>query len=82
MSTTTTPLEEIASIIEKTKPRPPGKCHTLDSRGWALCGAFGPDSGRDPGTRHSIRECRARGHKRCVVCTELARQLSGERMVA
>ena len=83
MSTVT----EIAAIIERTKPRGPKKCHTLDDRGYALCGAFGPtvgaDGSRDTTGDHSRSECRARGHKHCVTCDELERQLGNDhRMVA
>jgi hypothetical protein len=80
MSTTTAPVEDIATIIERSKPHPPQTCHTVDHRGWALCGAFGPGGGR--GDSHSPRECRARGHHLCVVCEELHRQLGDDRIVA
>ena len=82
MSATAT---DIAAIIERTKPREPNKCHTVDDRGWAICGAFGPkigeDGGRDTSGLHSRRECRARGHKHCVACDELGRQLGDDFMV-
>jgi hypothetical protein len=73
---------EIATIIEKAKPRNPGKCHSIDHRGWAYCGAFGPGGGG--GNTHSHKECVARGHKHCLKCTELERQLGCDdyRMVA
>ena len=80
MSTTTAPVEEIATIIEKGKPQPPRKCHTLDRRGGALCGAFGPGEG--VGDIHLRRECRTRGHRHCVVCKELHRQLGDDGIAA
>lgn len=84
--TTTTPAGDIAAIIEKTRPRPPQTCHTVDARGWALCGAFGPqfdeDGERDTSRLHSKKLCRARGHRHCVLCTELDRQLGDDAMVA
>jgi hypothetical protein len=81
MNPAVAPIESIETIIEKTRDRPPRKCHTVDHRGWAYCGAFGP--GDDPrGELHSDAECRAKGHRRCVVCEELSRQLGGKRMVA
>jgi hypothetical protein len=79
---------EIKTIVERTKPRDPGKCHTVDTRGYALCGASGPrlnaDGSRDTSHLHAKSECRARGHKHCTVCIELERQLGGgdHRMVA
>ena len=79
MSTITTPREDIATIIETTKPGPPQTCHLIGRDDWALCGLF-----KSPAREgmHSQAACRAAGHKICVVCTELARQLGGERMVA
>jgi hypothetical protein len=77
MSTAT----DIETIIEGTKPANPCKCHSLDDRGYAYCGA---ELAGGNGAPHSHEECVARGHKHCVVCTELIRQLGGNdyRMVA
>lgn len=79
MSTTTTPpLMDPATILEESKPRSPKKCHTIDHRGWALCGAYRrqPDENGDRlmGLHHRD-ECRRRGHQHCVTCDELKRQL-------
>jgi hypothetical protein len=73
---------EIATVIEKSKPLERGPCHTIDHRGWALCGAFGPNSGAGRG--HSHWDCVAGKHKRCVTCKELERQLGDDdhRMVS
>lgn len=76
MSTVT----EIQSIIEASKPRDPdkGPCHTYPEHGeWALCGAGGGKSvGGPSGTGwHTNKQCRKRGHKKCVTCEELGRQL-------
>jgi hypothetical protein len=86
MSSTAT---DIQTIIEKAKPREPKMCHSIDPRGYAYCGAFGPHRDENGNTirhpeAHSNSECKARGHKHCVVCTELVRQLGGDdyRMVA
>ena len=79
MSTITTPVEDIAAIIGKGEPQPPQKCHTIDRRGWALCGAFGP-GGREGGI-HSRTQCRAQGHRHCVLCDELNRQLGDDGIV-
>lgn len=82
MSATAT---DLAAIIQRGKPREPRKCHTIDHRGWAICGAFGPtlreDGGIDRSGLHSHRECRARGHAHCVACDELKRQLGDDFMV-
>jgi hypothetical protein len=84
MSATVT---NIQTILEKSKPRGPDKCHYLDHRGFAICGAFGPDRDDDgkrikgPGA-HSRKTCRELGHKVCTACKELDRQLDGEGMVA
>ena len=78
MSTITAPQEDIATILLENGPQPPRKCHTVDGRGWALCGAFGPSPDRKT---HSRKECRGRGHRHCVLCDELGRQLSGDRIV-
>ena len=84
--TTTTPTEDIATILEKAKPRSPQTCHTIDDRGYALCGAFrcsaGEDGQWDRSDLHSKSECRRRGHRSCVACEELSRQLADDRMVA
>ncbi len=83
MSATAT---DIATILERTKPRSPGKCHTIDHRGYALCGAFGPkidaNGARDTSSLHSRHECRQRGHRHCVACDELQRQLGNDGMMA
>ena len=80
-----TTATDIAAIIERTKPREPKKCHTVDKRGWALCGAFGPrfdeNGERDRSDLHHRSECRARGHKHCVACDELQGQLGDDFMV-
>jgi hypothetical protein len=77
MSATAT---DITTILENAKPGPPRKCHNLDRRGGAVCGAFGPCPG-SPNT-HSEQECKARGHKKCLVCREIDRQLGDDGMVA
>lgn len=79
--TTTTPLQDIDAILEKTKPRPPGKCHTIDHRGYAVCGAF-RCAMDERGGLHSRRECRQQRHRHCVICDELGRQLGDDGMVA
>lgn len=76
--TTLTPIEEIAAIIGQTERRPPKMCHTIDDQGWALCGAFKCDrSGL-----HRRSDCRREGHRRCVVCDELNRQLGDDAIAA
>ena len=76
----------IAAIIERSKPREPRKCHLVDHRGWALCGALGPrydeNGKRDCLTCTGRSECRARGHRRCVACDELDRQLGDDFLAA
>jgi hypothetical protein len=83
------PQDDPTAVLEKLRDRPPGECHSIDHRGYAYCGAFGPDRGENGNTikspgLHSRFECKARGHKHCVICTELVRQLGGGdyRMVA
>jgi hypothetical protein len=69
-----TTAAEISAVVERTNRQPPQKCHTIGPDSWALCGAYRL---RDRGGLHSTKECRAQGHKHCVVCTEMDRQLKG-----
>lgn len=79
MSPVLTPHEEIAAIIDRSKQEPPKVCHTIEN-GWALCGAF---KSKSNGGTHSMGACKAAGHRICVVCAELDRQLGDDsRIVA
>jgi hypothetical protein len=79
MSTVT----EITSIIQETGPRDPDdKCHTYPGKGkWALCGVGGDGKGGSVGW-HTSKQCRERGHRKCVVCKELDRQLGDDNVMA
>jgi hypothetical protein len=76
MSTAT----EIESILSPTGSRDPdNECHTWrGSSCWSLCGTSknsrGPADAAE-GEYHTKAECRELGHKHCVVCEELGRQL-------
>lgn len=75
---------DIATIIERSKPREPQQCHTIDHRGYAICGAFrrrADEEGSRTSGLHSRSECKARGHRHCVACDELQRQLGDDFMV-
>jgi hypothetical protein len=76
---------EIATIIERAKPRSPDKCHTFDDRGWSLCGEqrlrVDEDGRQDRSGMHHRRDCVARGHGHCVPCDEIKRQLTDDFMV-
>jgi len=82
MSATAT---DIATILERTGGRPPGKCHTIDHRGYALCGAFRRSADENGDRRsglHSRTQCRANGHRHCVECDEIRRQLGDDNLMA
>jgi hypothetical protein len=81
MSATATDIE---AILQKSEQEPPRECHTIDDRGWAICGAFGPSFDED-GNRisnlHTRKQCIARGHRHCVPCLELGRQLGDDNVM-
>jgi len=72
-------VTDIEAIIGDNDTSNRGPCHSIDERGWAYCGAFKSAKG---GGSHSNRECKARGHKLCVVCEELWPQLGDDFRVA
>ena len=84
--TITMPVPDVHTILDKTNTGPPQKCHTVDARGWAICGAFGPRHGngaqRDAAGLHTRAQCAARGHRHCVECDELQRQLGDDGLMA
>jgi len=85
MSATATPLPDISTIIERTNNEPPDKCHTWRGHQQrSMCGESWTKAGPAdaPGEFHSERECRERGHRHCVVCEELSRQLGRDDIVA
>jgi hypothetical protein len=83
--TVTTPQEDITTILERETDDPRDKCHKWRGKSkWSLCGGESADKGPDdapPGRFHTTRECRERGHKHCVACTELGRQLGQDDVV-
>jgi hypothetical protein len=78
MSTVT----DIEAIIEgSTGERPPEReCHTFRADDWSLCGRV--QSPNLDGDWHTTRECKERGHRSCVTCDELSRQLGYDFRVA
>jgi len=68
--------DDVNAILDGSDVPPPGRCHTIDRRGYTLCGAFRSRQARsDVSGPHTLKECRANGHKTCVACNELNRQL-------
>jgi hypothetical protein len=69
---------EITTGKQPGKSKRPNCCHTVDTakedRGegyFAICGARlngGSDGHGGGGTRHSSKECKAKGHRRCKHC--------------
>ena len=80
----TTATPDIKTILEPVEPRSPGKCHTIDHRGYAICGGFRSrlDENGNPTGLHSRRECRAKRHRHCVACDEIDRQMGDDGMMS